>query len=58
MTQNGCMESKKAINLRMRTDLIDEMKQVCKELDVSYAHFIRTAVKEKIAEIRQREEAK
>lgn len=52
------MESKKAINLRMRTDLIDEMKQVCKELDISYAHFIRTAVKEKIAEIRQREEAK
>ena len=52
------MDGKKIINLRMRADLIDEMKQVCKELDIPYAHFIRTAIKEKLAEIKRQEEAK
>ena len=50
------MESKKLINLRMKTGLIEEMKRVCKELDISYAQFIRTAIKEKIAELKQNRE--
>lgn len=55
-TRNIMKDEKKLVNVRMSETLAEDLKEISEQLEIGQSQFIRDAVRERIALLRQQQQ--
>jgi predicted DNA-binding protein len=50
-------EDKKLVNVRMSESLAEDLKEISEELEIGQSQFVRDAIRDKIAAVRQQRQS-